>query len=228
MNHFCTWKIYDEGNLNLVTKDFWFLINQFHHLQYHIQSHYLGHLDPFLLYLLQIKAIWSWLLRTFGSLATSSITLDVTYWGSILVIWISGSNIAHKWIIWEFFKNICKSPRITESQFQIDLRITENQWESISDLFKNHWESPRITENDQESIQTYLRTTKNQFQTYLRITKNHQGLISDWFENHWESTKINFRLIWESLRIVKNHQESLRINFRLIWESPRIAKNHLE
>lgn len=80
--------ITNKGHLNLVLKDFWVFSNHFHHLGYHILIHYLGYLDPFLRYLLQIKAIWSWLLSTFGSLATISITLDTT----LIVDWRDKEN----------------------------------------------------------------------------------------------------------------------------------------
>ena len=142
INYFYTWEFNAEGNLSLVTKDFWFLSNQFHHLQYHIQSHYLDHLDPFLWYLLQIKAIWSWLLSTFGSLATSSITLDMIDW-----------FVNH----WESWESLRIAPKMISDWFtnhQGSLRITENHQESlriapkmISDWFANHQESLRIIRN---------------------------------------------------------------------------------
>ena len=40
--------ITNEGNLIMVTKDFWAISNQFHHLGNHIQGNYFGDLNQYL------------------------------------------------------------------------------------------------------------------------------------------------------------------------------------
>ena len=51
------------------------------------------------------------------------------------------------------------------------------------------------------------------------------SLITEIIEN---CPKNDFRVVCESLKIVKKHRESPQNNFRLIHKSPRIAENHRE
>ena len=154
-------------------------------------------------------------------------------WNPYVNLW-ELARINENW--WESgFRLIRESKRINSRIIRESSRIDENHRELVR-IIKNQWESSRISENQWESgfrliqesmrfnsrlIWESLRINGNQgsdlFENHWELVRNQWESISDLFENQWESSRINFTLIWESVRIGKNW-----------WESPRISENHQE